>query len=266
MGTPLDAELLRPRLSGSFRRRVKSRCALFLLLTLLSLVLAASISPATFGGQPLVLSTLKDPLSLFAERSPGERGSGPLLLTKAPYERVHPSAHGEAPPGTAPLDLTLDSTPANLAMGNGAPGYADSSPEQIFGAPSPASFAIPLGFSNQGIGAFPSAFIAPGQMEALPQSGPSATVSAPLEQIAEVPTGPAPVIETPIPGSAEALPTFTGTPLRGTPAGALFGRPLGSDETIPIPEPTTWTMMLLGCVALFVLRLRRTSSIMGCVG
>jgi hypothetical protein len=92
-------------------------------------------SKASKPGKSGLLAMLADPLSLFAERSPGERGAGPLLSTKpgGPQERVlsevrerDPGAGdpaAAAPPG--PNDPVFGVAPDTFAPGGGAPGGGD---------------------------------------------------------------------------------------------------------------------------------------------
>jgi hypothetical protein len=64
-----------------------------------------------------IVAVLKNPLSLFADRSPGGRGSGPLHLTKAgPHERVLASIRERNP--AAANTPVLESSP-NTAAGPG---------------------------------------------------------------------------------------------------------------------------------------------------
>jgi hypothetical protein len=74
-----------------------------------------------------LLAMLADPLALIAERSPGERGSGPLLSTKpgiAPSERVLSEVRDRDPGlGDAPADAFAPVTPEDLAeIPSGLPG------------------------------------------------------------------------------------------------------------------------------------------------
>ncbi|MES2255649.1 MAG: PEPxxWA-CTERM sorting domain-containing protein [Pseudomonadota bacterium] len=78
-----------------------------------------------------IIATLLDPLSLFAGRSPGERGEGALLSTKpghGPEERV--------------LSTVRDRDPAGAAPPAGDPGFLPDS--ALPGAP-PAENALPAG-------------------------------------------------------------------------------------------------------------------------
>ena len=100
----------------------------------------------TKGG---LFAALADPLSLFAERSPGGRGAGPLLSTKpglAPEERVLSEVRERDPgPGIAPgIDPVFGVAPDGLAPGGdppagdpgGGPGGGDP-----FGGGGPGPFA-----------------------------------------------------------------------------------------------------------------------------
>lgn len=79
-----------------------------------------------------IIAALEDPLSLFADRSPGGRGSGPLLSTKpglGPEERVLSQVRErEAPLGDPPAagDPLSPVTPEDIAaLPNGLPGSGD---------------------------------------------------------------------------------------------------------------------------------------------
>lgn len=89
----------------------------------------------TKAGTGGLLAALADPLSLFAERSPGGRGAGPLLSTKpglAPEERVLSEVRERDPGpgidpvfGVAPDGLAPGSDPAAGDPGGGDPGGGD---------------------------------------------------------------------------------------------------------------------------------------------
>ena len=105
-----------------------------------------------------IVATLLDPLSLFAGRSPGERGAGPLLSTKpggGPQERVlstvrdrDPTGDPAAPPEPGLLpDAGLPGAPAgDGALPSGAVADDQFGP---FGAPFSA-FNAPPGEINPG--------------------------------------------------------------------------------------------------------------------
>ena len=72
-----------------------------------------------------LFAALADPLSLFAARSPGGRGAGPLLSTKPPpHERVLSEVRDRDPdPGIAPgIDPVFGLVPDGIVPGGGDPG------------------------------------------------------------------------------------------------------------------------------------------------
>lgn len=120
----------------------------------------------TKGG---LFAALADPLSLFAERSPGGRGAGPLLSTKPPHERVLSEVRDRDPdPGIAPgIDPVFGLAPDGLAPGGGAPGGDPG------GAP-PVDGGLPGGDPFGGAPSSGPFGFNPGQPEFLPFSpGPS---------------------------------------------------------------------------------------------
>jgi hypothetical protein len=163
-----------------------------------------------------IIAALKDPLSLFTDRSPGERRLGALLASKkgGPRERVlstvrdRPQAADASPTDnpifTPPPAFESTSPPPGIPPASGPP-FSDTP----FFFPGPPRGAPPGGIPPQGL---PPGGIPPGET---PPGG--------------IPPGGIP------PG---------GTPPGGTPPG-------GPPETppVPIPEPATWTVMLLGLAA-----------------
>jgi hypothetical protein len=114
----------------SARRRRRWKRTLFLVCAFVLLFFAAvverghpAISKARQAG---IIAALADPLSLFAERSPGERGGGALLSTKPPHERVLSEVRDRDPSaGDPPADPGFAVTPEDLAaLPGGAPGAA----------------------------------------------------------------------------------------------------------------------------------------------
>lgn len=80
-----------------------------------------------------IVAALKNPLSLFADRSPGARGEGPLRLTKSgPHERVLASVRERSPAADTPIS---DSAPSSAAGPETVSPLADASP---------AAFSRPL--------------------------------------------------------------------------------------------------------------------------
>ncbi|HTO40097.1 MAG TPA: PEP-CTERM sorting domain-containing protein [Rhizomicrobium sp.] len=98
----------------------------------------------------VIIAALTDPLSLFAARSPGERGAGALFSTKGPHERVLSAVRErEAPAAAAPAAAipAADSVgPLGDPLGDGV-----LSPDRAFGAlPWPGFFPYP-GFDWPGM-------------------------------------------------------------------------------------------------------------------
>jgi hypothetical protein len=101
---------------------------------------------ASKPGKGGLLAMLADPISLIAERSPGERGAGALLSTKpgGPEERVlsevrerDPAAGdpaGAAPPG--PNDPVFGVAPNTFSPAGGAPGGDPAGGDPAGGDPS----------------------------------------------------------------------------------------------------------------------------------
>jgi len=183
----------------------------------------------SLGTKNLLLAALQDPLSLFAERSPGRR-AGPLLSIKAkagPHERVLSTVREREPANPVFADIpgpfaTLpiippqyDAPPLDLATGE---------PQPFF----PAAPPVPPGFF------IPGEFFPPGNPPG-----------------ANVPPGEIPPPGTP-PGTPPPETNPPGPPI--TPPG---NPPVTPPVVIPIPEPATWTMMALGLFAVGVAARRR---------
>jgi hypothetical protein len=200
----------------------------------------ASASPG--GSHGTLMAALTDPLSLFADRSPGGRGAGPLLSTKpqrtaalAPEERVLSGIRDRDPgAGAAPLPPALDDplfAAAAPGGGGGIPG-AGSSPGEA-GLPGGGGFPGGGGPGGGGPGGGgPDAFAPFGQ---------------PFVAGAEPPEF--------IPGGAGG-PDGPGAP--GGPGGVF---PPGGTPGVPIasgvPEPATWAMLILGFFAVGAAMRRR---------
>lgn len=95
----------RPRPTPDERRKRWLRLLLLVPVLLGLLLVAITESDHSAAGEGhkggMLLAALKDPLSLFAERSPGGRGPGALLSTKpgfAPHERVLSMVREHEPP------------------------------------------------------------------------------------------------------------------------------------------------------------------------
>lgn len=178
-----------------------------------------------------LVAVLKDPLSLFAERSPGGRAEGALLPTKPPRERVLSTIRERDPAGTLPGvdDPVVAGVPE--AAGPGGP------------APEERVLSGDRGGLPGGGGGAPGGFAPFG-------GGPGGLIP---ENFAAPPPGPSiPGEEPPPPG---ILDPETGPPsLIGPPPPVVIGPPGLS----PVPEPATWAMMLLGFFAIGAALRRRT--------
>ena len=186
-----------------------------------------------------VLAALQDPLSLFAQRSPGKRASGKLHPTKSikgrPHERVLAAVRDRpaAPPGESPN--FGDVPPSSVTIPIIPPEY-DVPPEGpvITGTP---PFPLP-----------PIPFVP------IDNPGPPINTPAPPPGTPEPPLGtPVPPPGTPPPGTPPPGTPPPGTPPPGTPTPPPESPP---GIIITVPEPASWTMMLLGVLAIGVARRR----------
>ena len=177
-----------------------------------------------------IIAALKDPLSLFGDRSPGERRPGALLASKkgGPHERVlstiqdRPQA-GDVPP--AADNPVFTAAPPLFESSSGAP------PVGVTPASGPPFSGTPFLFPGPPPGAPP---------RGMPPEG--------------VPPGGTPPEGTPPGGTPPG-----GTPPGGPPPGAP--PPGGPPETppTPVPEPATWTMVLLGLLTMGAARRLRAA-------
>jgi hypothetical protein len=135
---------------------------------------AAGKAGTTKGG---LFAALADPLSLFADRSPGGRGAGPLLSTKPPHERVLSEVRDRDPdPGIAPgIDPVFGLAPDGLVPGGGDPP----------GDGPPADGVFPGDSFGGGTGSAPP--FNPGQSGFLPFSQGPAAPSGPGPGIGAIP-------------------------------------------------------------------------------
>jgi len=187
----------------------------------------------SLGTKNLLLAALQDPLSLFAERSPGRR-AGPLLSTKAkagPHERVLSTVRerepanpvfAEAPAPIADIPIIppqYDAPPLDIATGE---------PQPFF----PATPPVPPGFFIPG--ELPGTNNPPGNPPGNPPDNPPGT-----------PPGNPPGENPP------------GTPPGENPPGPPITPPGNPPVVTPIPEPATWTVMVLGLFALGMAARRR---------
>jgi hypothetical protein len=114
---------------------------------LIPVLLGLSFVAVVEGGYPAagkagttkgaLFAALADPLSLFADRSPGGRGAGPLLSTKPPHERVLSEVRDREPPVEVPpaADNPVFGVPPEGPATSGAPPGDDSLTEDSFGGP-----------------------------------------------------------------------------------------------------------------------------------
>jgi hypothetical protein len=160
------------------------------------------------------LAALQDPLSLFAERSPGGRGAGALLSTKSkPYERVLSTVRDREAPVEFPADDSAPSA-AFASIPIAAPEYESPRDQSVASLFFPPFFPTPPGF--------------PGFIPGAPPTGTPPTDTPPPES--------------PPPESPPSTPPVT----------------------IVLPEPATWTVMILGLVAVrWRVRKRRGSTPVG---
>lgn len=139
------------------RRRAAGRSAS----TKRALILAPFLASLLFGtlvdrvapafaeaSKAVIVAAVTDPLSLFAARSPGERGEGALYSTKGPHERVLSAVRERE----APADPAAASPAADSVAPLGAPfGDGVLSPDRAFDAlPWPGFFPYP-GFEWPGM-------------------------------------------------------------------------------------------------------------------
>lgn len=208
------------------RRSARHKRALLLtpvLVGLLALAVGPSREAISKVSRQMILAALQDPLSLFSDRSPGERRPGALLSTKGggPHERVlstvreRPQA-SDLPPGS---DIPIFPTAPPADQFTGPPAFGPPFSNTPFSYPGPP----PPGFPPGGI---PPGGIPPGGP---PTGGPP-------------PGGPPP-----------GGPPPDGPPPGGPPPG-------GPPETppIPVPEPATLPITIFGLLAIgLAMRARR---------
>jgi hypothetical protein len=122
--------------------RVRRKRALLLASCLIGLsVLAVGQSREGGVSKAMILAALRDPLSMFSDRSPGDRGLGPLLSIKSdawPHERVLASLRDQGPASDLPPETdgpivsnapqSLESRPGSLPMNpiSGMPAFGPS--------------------------------------------------------------------------------------------------------------------------------------------
>jgi hypothetical protein len=197
------------------------------------------------AGITTLVAVLKDPLTLFAERSPGGRAEGALLPVKPPKERVLSTVRERDPTGTLPgvddpvvAGVPEAPDPAAIPEERVLSGEREGLPGGGGGAP--GGFGGPGGFAP--FGGAPGGLIPENFATAPPQGD----------------------------GDPGPGPDGPGNPIPGTPPGLLDpgpgpdgpgippGLPGGSS---PVPEPATWAMMILGffCIGAAIRRRRALS-------
>lgn len=218
-----DLSKLRPLLAKRGTKR-----ALVLAPLLLGLTFAALTDPnsqaISKAIRKKITAALKDPLALFAQRSPGGRShASHLIKTKGPPERVLSTVR-ERPTSPAAENPLLDTPPAILDIPPAAvapPGpipIIDTLPEL---PPATNTPSFPPSFPPFFPGGFP-----PGGTPGGPSTPP--------------PSSPPPPVTPPI------------TPPVSPPLS-----PPSTPPTMVIPEPETWTMMGAGLAAAVSARWRR---------
>ena len=203
-----------------------------------------------------LVAMLKDPLTLFAERSPGGRAEGALLSTKPPKERVLSTIRDRDPAGTlpgvddpvvagvpeaagpagpAPEERVLSGEREGLPGGGGAPGGA------------PGGFG-PGGFGGPGFAPGPGGLIPEPQAATFPGTPP-----------------PGPGIGDDGPGVLNPIDDLdpTSRPPPGTNPPPDIFNPLPGGGS-PVPEPATWAMMLLGFFVIGAAIRRRNRNALAC--
>ncbi|MBA2587734.1 MAG: PEP-CTERM sorting domain-containing protein [Alphaproteobacteria bacterium] len=213
-------------------------------------------NPALAITMKRLVDAVKAPFALVAGRSPGERGAGALLSTKPgrPHERVLsgvrnrepvadvPPAADSSPLGVGPEGLGSGGTPEGIAPGGGA-----ATPLSQYRGNTFPFMPFPIGFGTttpgQPLGASPAPDTA----------GTGITAPAQLDNAATPPvfipgtTGSGPLPE--IPPTVVAIPPDAPNP------GTTPGTPI--PPATPIPEPSSWGMMLLGLLAIVFATVRR---------
>ena len=204
----------------------------------------------------MLIANLMSPQALFDQRSPGTRLVGNLITIKGkgkPHERVLSTVR-ERPTPRVVLDMpvVVDIAPGALLA------FPDANPSLMTLPQYPIAGGAPFVPSTPFVSSPPQGLqIPPGPL--LPPlvgfipggipSPPSSTPVTPAVPVASNPPGnntpPGGTPDTP-PGGTPGTPPG-GTP--GTPPGGTPGTPPGGG-VIVLPEPASWTMMLLGLVGI----------------
>lgn len=218
------------RVSSTSGKRTKKRSRAFLIAPLLAgALLGTVVDSLAVGGKGMaaLVRVVQDPLSLFAQRSPGERGAGALLSTKGarrgPTEQVLAPAREVVPPAEAQpfAGLADPELPALAYLGvpEGAPVVA---PPFFGGVP-----VGPVGFFGGGSPGIPGPIGGGG--------GGGGGGVPPLT----------PPVVTPEPPGPPGPPIPPGPP----------------SPPLPIPEPATWLTMLIGFFATGLIVRRRAARV-----
>lgn len=173
-----------------------------------------------------ILAALNDPLALFSQRSPGWRIAGRLLSTKGksgPHERVLSTVRDRETPEIA--DNAIPNSVATIPI---IPPQYDVPPtDQVIGA---LPFLPPVPF-------MPTGFI------------PGGTPNPP-----GLPPGPPGGPNPPGPPGPPGEPNPPGPPGGPNPPGPPDTSPPDKPPIIPIPEPSTWTLLLFGLLVVAAVR------------
>ncbi|HET7086497.1 MAG TPA: PEP-CTERM sorting domain-containing protein [Rhizomicrobium sp.] len=191
-----------------------------------------------------IATALKDPLALFAERSPGRRGTGALHAlkqSKKPHERVlstireRPPSEGMPPEVAAPIfDVSSQAPPNTLA---GIP-ETGALPAGL----APAFFIPPTGISSGSPGFIPE--IPPQVPPGSPPEAPSPPQTPPPSVLPLVPP----------PSVPPSGPPPSGPPPMMPPAEIPIPPP---PIVITVPEPASWTMTGAGLLVILLARRRK---------
>jgi hypothetical protein len=231
-------------------------------------------------GMARIVAAFVDPLAVLARRSPGQRGFGALRLTKPdrqaanakPHERVLSTVRERPPASNFPLGGDNLFQPAAPGGASGGPDTEQSSAARGQSPTSPFRY-FPVGFFPGGFGQVPGGYVGtPGTPVAVAtpsESPPAAASNIPSEEGAEfqsVATGSQNSIpyqiavapqSGPVPGGEGGNPDNLG------PAAPLVLPPEFLSSTggqnganIAVPEPPSWTMMLLGLLIVAMMRRR----------
>jgi hypothetical protein len=243
-----------PAAKGGRRTR-----ALWLLPATAVLMLAAAAafngSPVSQAGLGLLMTALQDPMALFSQRSPGKR-SGPLVSIKGktgPRERVLASVRDRPTPQIADIPAVVLDMPPVVDIPPGTfstPPQPTITPTEIIGSP----YVPTTPFSTNIPGFIPGETPPPLVATAPPDVPPPTSLLLPPPTIGSNPPE-TPPSQTP-PGVTPGSPPGT-TP--GTPPSTPPETPPGTTPGGPIvlPEPSSWSVMIMGLIATGFVRRRK---------